>query len=206
MVNSDRPASVRAATRLLWGLLAAGLMLVIAGVLELRYLTDNLPVIEQKSTFLSEAQRAAARMHDSASLAMGLGLFNMLGALVFWPVLARGWHWGRALMLTFVAFVAVWQVLLILQDGTIGVQPYVDMSHNLGEEKLINSLLVAPGYFLLLYPAESGGLLLAIVIGWKLLQDSTAEYFDRRRRPTSDRVWDVSEILAKRHNGISGQT
>ena len=112
------------------------------------------------------------------------------------------WRWGRFFILAFLAFAAVSHVLLILQDGTVGVQPYVDMSHNAGEEALINSLLVARGYFLLLYPAESAGLVLAVLIGWKMLQDGTVEYFQRRRRSTPDRVWDVSEILAKRQNGV----
>lgn len=203
MTKSDQPASVRVASRLLWGLFGAGLVLVIAGIIELNHLNDNLPVVEQKSTFLAEAQRSAARMHDSASLAVGLGVFDMLGPLAFWPVIARGWRWGRLAIITFLAFVAVTHVLLILQDGTIGVQPYADMSHNLGEEKLINSLLVAPGYFLLLYPAESAGLVLAILTAWKMLQDGTVEYFQQRRRATPERVWDVSEILAKRQNGVS---
>ena len=199
---SGRPRSVKVAIWLLWGVFLTGAMLVIAGVLELGQLNENLPVVEQKSTFLAEAQRAAGRMHDSASLAVGLGIFNMIGALVFWPVLAVGMRWGRPLILIFVSFVAVCHVLLILQDGTIGVMPYEDLSHDLAQQKLINSLLVAPGYFVLLYPAESAGLLLAIMIGWKLLQDSTVEHFHRRRRVTTDRTWDVSEILAKRQNGV----
>jgi hypothetical protein len=201
--QSEQPRSVRVATWLLWGcLFAAGAVLLIAGVLELNYLNENLPIVEQKSTFLAEAQKSAGRMHDSASLAVGLGIFNMLGALVFWPVLTMGMRWGRALILIFVAFVAICQVLLILQDGTIGVLPYEDLSHDLAQEKLINSLLVAPGYFVMLYPAESAGLILAILIGWKLLQDPTVEHFQRRRRVTADRTWDVSEILAKRQNGV----
>ena len=142
-------------------------------------------------------------MHDSASLALGLGIFNMLGALVFWPVLIRGMRLGRALIFVFVAFVAAAHVLLILQDGTIGVQPYEDMSHDLVQQDLINSLLVWPGYFVMLYPAESAGLILAFMIGWMMLQEPTIEHFQQRRRVTTDRVWDVSEILAKRQNGVS---
>jgi hypothetical protein len=183
--------------------LASGALLVIAGITELNHLNANLPIVEQRSTFLAEAQRSAGRMHDSASLAVGLGIFNMLGALVFLPVLLAGLRWGRALILIFVAFVAACQILLIMQDGTIGVMPYEDLSHDLAQEKMINSLLVAPGYFIMLYPAESIGLILAILIGWKMLQDSTVEHFQRRRRVTTDRVWDVSEILAKRENEVS---
>jgi hypothetical protein len=194
---------VRVGTWLLWGLLAVGALLVIAGVVELNYLNGNLPVIEEKSTFLAEAQRSAGRMHDSASLAVGLGIFNMVGALAFWPMLRAGLRPGRVLILIFVAFVAMCHVMLILQDGTIGVLPYEDLSHDLGQEKLMNSLLVAPGYFVMLYPAESAGLILAILIGWRMLQDSTVEHFQRRRRVNVDGTWDVSEILAKRKNGIA---
>jgi len=182
-------------------LFVTGGLLVIAGAIELGHLNENLPIMEQKSTFLAEAQRSAGRMHDSAALALGLGIFNLVGALLFWPVLAVGMRGGRALILIFVAFVAACQVLLIVQDGTIGVVPYEDLSHDLGQEKLINSLIVAPGYFVMLYPAESAGLILAVLIGWKMLQDSTVEHFQRRRRVTADRTWDVSEILAKRQNG-----
>ncbi|HZM81298.1 MAG TPA: hypothetical protein VFC19_36695 [Candidatus Limnocylindrales bacterium] len=192
---------MRVATWLLWGLFVTGGLLVIAGAIELGHLNENLPIMEQKSTFLAEAQRSAGRMHDSAALALGLGIFNLVGALLFWPVLAVGMRGGRALILIFVAFVAACQVLLIVQDGTIGVVPYEDLSHDLGQEKLINSLIVAPGYFVMLYPAESAGLILAVLIGWKMLQDSTVEHFQRRRRVTADRTWDVSEILAKRQNG-----
>jgi len=159
--------------------------------------------VEQKSTFLAEAQKSAGRMHDSAALAVGLGSIDMLGALLFWPVLVYGLRWGRALILIFLSFVAVCHVLLIVQDGTIGVIPYEDMSHDLAQQDLINSLLVAPGYFLMLYPAESAGLILAVLIGWRMLQDSTIDHFQRRRRVTTDRVWDVSEILAKRQNGVA---
>jgi len=203
VVKSVLPAPVRVASWLLLGLFAVGALLVVAGVIELNFLNANLPVMEEKSTFLAEAQKSAGRMHDSAALAVGLGSINMLGALVFWPMLAYGIRWGRALIMIFVAFVAVCHVLLIVQDGTIGVIPYADMSHDLAQEKLINSLLVAPGYFLMLYPAESAGLILAIMIGWKMLQDSTIDHFQRRRRVTTDRVWDVTEILAKRQNGVS---
>lgn len=201
--KSELPRPVWVASRLLWGLLAAGAVLAIAGATELNFLNGNLPVIAEKSTFLAEAEKSAGRMHDSASLALGLGIFNMVGALVFWPVLARGMRMGRAFIFVFVAFVAASHVMLILQDGTIGVQPYEDMSHDLVQQELINSLLVWPGYFPMLYPAESAGLILAFLIGWKMLQEPTIEHFQQRRRVTTDRVWDVSEILAKRENGVS---
>ena len=203
MVKSVLPAPVRVASWLLLGLFAVGALLVVAGVIELNYLDANLPIVEQKSTFLAEAQKSAGRMHDSAALAVGLGSIDMLGALLFWPVLVYGLRWGRALILIFLSFVAVCHVLLIVQDGTIGVIPYEDMSHDLAQQDLINSLLVAPGYFLMLYPAESAGLILAVLIGWRMLQDSTIDHFQRRRRVTTDRVWDVSEILAKRQNGVA---
>lgn len=203
MAKSLLPQPVRVASWLFLGLFGVGALLVIAGVIELNYLNANLPIVEQKSTFLAEAQKSAGRMHDSAALAVGLGSIDMLGALLFWPVLAYGIRWGRALIMIFLSFVAVCHVLLIVQDGTIGVIPYEDMSHDLAQQDLINSLLVAPGYFLMLYPAESAGLILAFLIGWKMLQDSTIDHFQRRRRVTTDRVWDVSEILAKRQNGVS---
>lgn len=203
MVKSERPRSVKDGGWFLWGLLAAGAMLVVAGMAELNFLNGNLPVIVEKSTFLAEAQRSAARMQDSASLAQGLGIIEIVGALVFWPLLTAGLRWSRPLILIFAAFVAVSHVLLIFQDGTIGVQPYGDMSHNLVEEKLMNSLLVWPGYFLMLYPAESAGLILACLIVWKMLQEPTIEHFQKRRRVTTDRVWDVSGILAKRQNRVS---
>jgi len=203
VVKSVLPAPVRVASWLLLGLFAVGALLVVAGVIELNYLDANLPIVEQKSTFLAEAQKSAGRMHDSAALAVGLGSIDMLGALLFWPVLVYGLRWGRALILIFLSFVAVCHVLLIVQDGTIGVIPYEDMSHDLAQQDLINSLLVAPGYFLMLYPAESAGLILAVLIGWRMLQDSTIDHFQRRRRVTTDRVWDVSEILAKRQNGVA---
>jgi hypothetical protein len=197
------PAPVRVASWLLLGLFAAGAVLVVAGVIELKYLNANLAIVEQKSTFLAEAQRSAGRMHDSAALAVGLGSFNMLGALVLWPVLVYGMRWGRALLMIFLSLVAVCHVLLIVQDGTIGVIPYQDLSHDLVQQELINSLLVAPGYFVLLYPAESAGLILAVITGWKMLQDSTIDHFQKRRKVTTDRVWDVSDILAKRQNGVT---
>jgi len=203
VVKSVLPAPVRVASWLLLGLFAVGALLVVAGVIELNYLDANLPIVEQKSTFLAEAQKSAGRMHDSAALAVGLGSIDMLGALLFWPVLVYGLRWGRALILIFLSFVAVCHVLLIVQDGTIGVIPYEDMSHDLAQQDLINSLLVAPGYFSMLYPAESAGLILAVLIGWRMLQDSTIDHFQRRRRVTTDRVWDVSEILAKRQNGVA---
>jgi len=202
VVKSERPGSVKDGVRLLCGLLAAGALLVVAGVMELNFLNGNLPVIAQKSTFLAEAERSAGRMHDSASLAMGLGISDIVGALVFWPVLASAMRWGRALILIFASFVAVSHVLLILQDGTIGVQPYADLSHDVVQQDLINSLLVWPGYFLMLYPAESAGLILAAMIGWKMLQEPTVEHFQKRRRVTTDRTWNVSEILAKRQNDV----
>jgi hypothetical protein len=201
--RSGKPGPVKVAIWLLWGLFAVGALLVIAGVLELNYLNANLPIVEQKSTFLAEAQRSAGRMHDSASLAMGLGIIDMVGALVFWLVIAVSMRGGRALGLVYLAFVALCHVLLMLQDGTIGVMPYEDMSHDLAQQNLINSLLVAPGYFVMLYPAESAGLVLAVLIGWKMLQDTTVEHFARRRHVNTEGTWDVSEILAKRQNGVS---
>lgn len=200
--QSGRPGPVKVAIWLLWGLFATGALLVIAGVLELNHLSANLPIVEQKSTFLAEAQRSAARMDDSASLAMGLGVVDMVGALVFWLVIAVGMRGGRALGLIYLAVVAGCHVLLMLQDGTIGVMPYEDMSHDLAQQDLINSLLVAPGYFVMLYPAESAGLVLAFLIGWKMLQDATVEHFAKRRRVNVEGTWDVSEILAKRQNGV----
>lgn len=187
-------------------LFGVGAVLVIAGVVELNRLNSNLPVIEEKSTFLAEALRSAGRMHDSASLAVGLGIAEMLGAFVLLPLLVRGWRWGRPLIIVFLASAALFHVFLILQDGSIGIEPYADMSHDLAQEDLINSLLVWPGYFIMLYPAESAGLVLAILMGWKMLQEPTIEHFQRRRRVTTDRVWDVAEILAKRGNGVSDQS
>jgi hypothetical protein len=187
----------------MWGLLAVGAALAIAGTMEINFLDSNMPMIVEKSTFLAEAQKSAARINDSASLALSLGIFNMIGALVLWPALARAIRLGRVLIIIFVIAVAVAHIFLIMQDGTIGVEPYQDMSHNLGEQDVINSLLVWPGYFFLLYPAEVAGLILAVMIGWRMLQEPTVEYFQQHRRVTTSRVWDVSEILAKRQDGVS---
>jgi hypothetical protein len=195
---------VRVAGWLLLGMIAGGVLLAVAGVVETSFLKANLPVIEEKSTFLSEAMNSWGRMRDSSTFARGLGVFDAAGALLLlWPVGLRGLGWARIAGLVYCGVAILCHVVLLVQDGAVGIHPYMDMSHDMAQEQLINSLIVAPGYFAMLYPAESLGLILPILIGWNLLQDSTVEYVQRRRKATPDRTWDVAEILAKRQKGVS---
>jgi hypothetical protein len=199
------PRPVRQAGLLLLGLCGSGGVLAIAGTWEKSFLAGNLAEIQDKSTYPAEAMRAVGRMGDSADLAQGLGVAVTIGALVMTGLVVAGYRWSRWAAVVFCVVVALGHVLLMLQDGSIGVKPYTDLSHDAQQEDLMNSLMVAPGYFLMLYPGEAAGVVLPFLIGWHVMRDSATDYFQRRRKATPERVFDVTEILAKRRQAADPQ-
>ena len=198
------PKSVRTISALLLGLVGAAALEVIAGLMELRFLAAHDAEMQAKSTFLAEAMRAADRMEGSASLALWAGAVGGIVLLLFRPLFLRAYVWARPLAWFLIAVFFFTQILLMLQDGSVGIQPYFDMSHDLAQEKLINSLIVWPGYFLLELPAEAAGLILPPLIVVQLLREDTVEFFRLRKKVTMDHAWEVSEVLEQRREVNNG--
>lgn len=198
----DIPRPLRLAGLLLLGLCGAGVLLAIAGTWEKSYLAENVPKIEEESAYLAEAMRAVGRMGDSGDLAQSLGIAVAIGSLAVLALVIAGFRWSRGAAVVFCVIVTFGHVLLMLQDGSIGVKPYTDLSHDSQQEDLMNSLMVAPGYFVMLYPGEAAGIVLPFLIGWQVMRDNAADWFQRRRKATPERVFDVTEILAKRRQGV----
>jgi hypothetical protein len=192
------PKSIRTISYLLLGLVAAAALEVIAGFMELRFLDSHDAEMQAKSTFLADAVRAADRMAGSATLALWAGAVGGIVFLLFRPLFLRAYVWARPVAWILVGLFFFTQILLMLQDGTVGIQPYFDMSHDLVQEKLINSLIVWPGYFLLEFPAEAAGLILPPLIVVQLLREDTVEFFGQRKKVTMDHAWEVEEILEQR--------
>jgi hypothetical protein len=180
------------------GLAAAGVLEFLSGVMELRYLAAHDAEMHDKATFLAEAIRAADRISSSASLALWAGGIGAVVILLLRPVFLRAFVWARPLAWVVIALFFFSQILLMLQDGSVGIRPYFDMSHDAAQESLINSLIVWPGYFFLEFPAEAAGLILPPLIVAQLLREDTIEFFRLRKKVTMDHAWEVSEILDQR--------
>jgi hypothetical protein len=146
------------------GLAAAGLLEVLAGSMELRHLSANDAQLHAKATFLAEAVRSADRLASSAGLALWAGAIGAAVMLLLRTVFLRAYVWARPLTWILVALFFFTQVLLMLQDGSIGIRPYIDMSHDTAQESLVNSLILWPGYFLFEFPAQAAGLVLPPLI------------------------------------------
>lgn len=198
MPSIELPRPVRTALFLLLGLAGFGLLQALAGWLELRHVDGNLAEITARSTSLADAMRAAEQMRGSGSLALWVGGVGGLLILVTALFYRRAFTWVRLTVVLLCVAVFFGQVLLMLQDGAIGIQPYLDQSKDLVQQDLINSLIVLPGYFVMIYPAEAAGLVLPVMIIFRMFQEPAVEFFRLRKRVTDDRVWDVADILAKR--------
>lgn len=201
MSKFELPKPVRLAGLLFLALIAVGVFQAIAGALELNHLSANAATLEEKATMYAQAKVAADRMGSSASLAMWCGGIGATVFLLFRPLFVRGYAWTRIAAWVLVLVFMFGQVLLMLQDGSIGVRPYSDMAHDLAQETLVNGLIIWPGYFFMLYPAEAAGLILPPILLAQLLKEETFEFFRLRKRVTADKSWDVAEILAKRAKG-----
>lgn len=201
------PKSVLTAGYCMLGLAGAGLLEFIAGWMELRYLRAHDAELHAKSTFLAEAVRAGDRLADSAGLALWAGAIGCVVMLLLRPLFLRAYVWVRPLTWVLVSLFFLTQVLLMLQDGAVGIRPYIDMSHDPAQEQLINSLILWPGYFLLEYPAQAAGLILPVAIILQMMRDDTVEFFRLRKKVTMDHSWEVSEILERRevNNGAQSE-
>jgi len=201
------PKSVLTVGYCMLGLAAAGLLEFIAGWMELRHLSAHDAELHARSTFIAEAVRAGDRIAGSAELALWAGAIGCVVMLLLRPLFLRAYVWARPLTWALVSLFFFFQVLLMLQDGAVGIRPYVDMSHDAAQESLINSLIVWPGYFLLEYPAQAAGLILPVAIVLRLLREDTIEFFRLRKKVTTDHSWEVSEILEHRaiNNGAQSE-
>jgi hypothetical protein len=180
------------------GLTVAGLFEVIAGSMELRHLAAHDAELHAKSTFIADAMRAADRIAGSATLALWAGLIGGVVMLLLRPLFLRGYVWVRPLTWALVILFFFSQVLLMLQDGAVGIRPYIDMSHDAAQQTLVNSLILWPFYFVLEYPAQAAGLILPPLIIAQLLREDTIEFFSLRKKVTPEESWEVSEILERR--------
>lgn len=198
MPSFAAPKSVRTAGYFLLGLAAAGAVEFFAGLMELRFLAAHDAELRAKSTFLAEALRASDRIAGSASLALWAGLIGAIVFLLFRPLFLRAYTWARPVAWALVVVYFFTQILLMLQDGAVGIRPYIDMSHDAAQEDLVNSLILWPGYFFLEFPAEAAGLILPPLIIAQLLREDTIEFFRQRKKVTMEHAWEVTEILEQR--------
>jgi hypothetical protein len=180
------------------GFAGFALLQALAGALELHFVNSNLPTLEEKASNAGHAIEVANSLIGSSQTAIWAGSAAFVIAIVVTPFFrqARVWARGGAWLFCIVVFFS--QIIAMLQDGSVGVVPYIDPSHDLAQQDWVNSLLVLPGYQFVIYPVESIGVIVPFFVGAKLLQEPVLEFFRSRKKVTVEQGFSVSDILANR--------
>ncbi|MBB5874409.1 hypothetical protein F4553_007843 [Allocatelliglobosispora scoriae] len=199
MTLSERPRAVRVLGWLLIATGAVAAVQLLAGVLELRYVRANAAHAISLASITSDAERAVSNLDAAAQIAIWVGALGAIASLAAWLLVRRVDPWARVAAWITAGSVFFGQFALMGQDSSIGISPFVDSTQNQVIEDLVNSLIVAPGYFLLIYPAEVAGLVLGVWIAVLLRGEDTVEYLRSRTEAAADPDWDA--VLAARRAG-----
>jgi len=190
------PRSVALLGRLLPATAVAGLLEIIIGVVQTRRLDANSAAATVLTPFGTDVERAIANLQSSATICLWAGAATLLLAGTRFLVL-------RALPKATLAVWALWGVVLIGQlllvgDASIGLTAYTDAAGDLAREDTINSLLLMPGRWILLVPAEIAALGLLTWIFILMRGEDTIEHLRSRTEAEADPAWDA--MMAARRN------
>lgn len=199
MTPAASPRSVRILGWLLLGIAVAGVMEATAGILELVHLDANQRKALLGATFPYDTARAISNLDGSGKMAIWVGGAGILALLAKYFILRADTRAQVVAWAVCAAFL-VGQLALMGQDSSIGLTPYADPNNDQVQQDLINDLITAPGYFLLLYSAEVAGLVLGIWAAVLLRSEDTVEYLRRRTQAQSDPDWDA--MMAARRKAV----